>query len=133
MIAKDSSSTLSTPAAAGGGLLGVQPLASPISITINFILQPFALVLGSACVCARAEGPLPLTLLYPFTTTPNFLASAVVTLSELQPILTFLSSIVGFQGIVFSVVGVLFGLLAAKAETEAEKAPENATIYQEES
>lgn len=39
----------------------------------------------------------------------------------------------GFQGIVFSVVGVLFGLLAAKAETEEEKAPENATIYQEES
>lgn len=36
--------------------------------------------------------------------------------------LTFLSSIAGFQGIVFSVVGVLFGLLAANAEREGASA-----------
>ena len=80
MIAKDSSSTLSAPGGAGGGLLGVQPLAAPISITINFILQPFASVLGP-CGCLRAgqaHCPFPLLPFYPsppLSTPPTFPAA----------------------------------------------------------
>jgi hypothetical protein len=42
MIAKDSSSTFTTPAQAGGGGVSIQPLAASVRITINFALQPFA-------------------------------------------------------------------------------------------
>ena len=44
---------------------------------------------------------------------------ASTTLSELTTVLQLLSSIVGFQGTIFAVVGLLFGLLAQSRDAAA--------------
>ncbi len=52
---------------------------------------------------------------------PPFLHSSSVTLTELQSLLEFFSSIAGFQGVIFGFVALLFAFLVARLDEPGER------------
>ena len=136
--------TTTPPPSAGALMSSVTWALSPLLAQLNNTMDPSACrkgwqLLSQGAVLGplrKLESPQPgqLTLL-PLSSAVSVTVTlalqpyvATTTLSELTTVLQLLSNIMGFQGIIFSVVGFLFGVLAGSRKHSTVRSERNGSV-----